>query len=310
MTNYAPLPRIDPDDAETVFEPPGRGEGHWVGAPSVHRHDGTVYLGVRWRTPERRGHAVEIYERTGSGGYDPVFEVTADELDVESLERPCLVTDPRRGTLKLYLSADRGENDWTILKLADAGTPDELAPETAAPVLTPAAGTTDRETVKDPFVMTVGGRYYMYYAGHDGRSEQAHLATSPDGETWERSRANPVLARTGWHDYHTRVSCVVPARDCPAWHVLYEGSGRDDHGRVWNLRTGTALSFDLETVVDTSPGGPWLAAGGEPGGASSQFETCRYVDVLTREDGHEVLFEAARDDGSFDLRRTVVSGFG
>lgn len=322
MTNYARLPRIDPADAETVFEPPERGEGHWVGAPSVHRHDGTTYLAVRWRDPDRRGHAIVVYERRGgdeserhpdtsdpsaSHEFERRFELTADELGVNSVERPCLVTDPRSGALELYFPVDWGENEWTLQKLADASRPESFDPDTATTILSPLAGTTDCETVKDPYVVTVGHRYFMYYAGHDGETEQAHLATSTDGETWERSSENPVIARDGWHDFHTRVSCVVPARDCPAWHVLYDGSGTDDFGRVWNLRTGTGVSSDLETVFDATPDEPWLQARAEESdSAATEFVTCRYVDALDRGEQLELFFEAARSDGSFELRRALV----
>jgi hypothetical protein len=301
------FPAVDLGTAETVFEPPGNGEGYWVGAPCVHRYDGTTYLAIRWRTPERRGHAVELYEWTGEGGYDEVARITASELGVESVERVALVTDPVTDALKLYVPADRGENDWCVLKLDDAPGPAGFDPETASPVLTPAAGTTDEETVKDPVVLTVGSLFYMFYAGHDGTSEQAHLARSTDGEDWIRVDGNPILARGGWHDHHTRVSCVVPAPDVPAWFVLYDGSGSDDYGATWNLRTGLAVSRDLARFVDATPDRPLLGA---PGAGEvvplDQFGTCRYLDALPTDEGLTLFAEVARPDGAFELVRFVT----
>ena len=303
--NYARPPGVDVD-AETVFGPGEGGEGNWVGAPSVATHDGRTYLALRRRTAERRGHSVEVYEDRGAG-YDRVATVAADDLGVASVERPALVTDPRSGDLKLYLPVDHGANEWTIQKLDDVASPEAFDADTAVDVLRPRAGTSDAESVKDPFVLTVGPRYYMYYSGHDGRSEQAHLATSEDGVTWTRSAANPLLARGGWHDHHARISCVVPAPAAPCWLVFYEGSGTGDFGKTWNLRTGMGVASDLASVEDLTPEEPLYAASTTDRPVDVDvFATCRYFDVLPRGEEWEVYFEAAREDGAFELRRSRV----
>lgn len=306
MPRYATPPRFDPGDAETLFPPPAAAEGNWVGAPCVHVHGGETYLAVRERTPEERGRAVVMYRRVDNTSFEEVRRLTAEDLDVVSVERPALVTDSDTGNAKLYLSVDYGANEWTIQKLADVPAPAEFDPATAHDVLRPVAGESDRSTVKDPYVVTLGGRYFMFYAGHDGYSEQAHLATSVDGETWQRHSNSPVIERQYWHDYHTRVSCVVPAPDAPAWLVFYDGSGLADEGRTWNLRTGVAVSPDLERFVDTTPDGPRYAAPTAEG-AGETFATCRYLDILPGEDGWEVFAEVAREDGAFELRYQRVS---
>ncbi|MFB6075203.1 MAG: hypothetical protein ABEJ89_09340 [Haloarculaceae archaeon] len=307
MTAYSQPPGFDPGTAETVFEPPGSGEGNWFGAPCALDHGTETYLAVRERTPDERGRAVRIYEIDDTS-YEEIARITADDLGVVSVERPALVTDPRTGAAKLYLPVDTGANEWVIRKLADAETPADFDPSTARDVLRPAAGGSDCSTVKDPYVVTVGGRYYMFYSGSDGRSEQAHLATSVDGEIWERHPGNPLLERQYWHDHHTRISCVVPAPDAPAWLVFYDGSGLTDEGRTWNLRTGTAVSPDLERVVDTAPHAPAYAAPtAERATGVDTFATCRYLEVLPRGDDWIVFAEVARDDGAFELRRQRVS---
>lgn len=311
MKNYAALPAVDWSAATTVFEPPGDGEGHWVGAPCVHRHGGSTYLAARWRSPERRGYAIAVYERTGPDAYDERVRITAADLGVVSVERPSLLSDPRTGDLKLYVPVDRGENDWCIRKLRDEPTPGTFDPATARDVLLPEPGTTDEVTVKDPYVVTLGGRYYVFYAGSDGESEQAHLATSADGEDWRRVSGNPIIGRGGWHDHHTRVSCVLPAPDAPVWIALYDGSGRDDHGKTWNLRTGAAVSHDLRRFVDATPLNPALSAPTVAGATSlDSFGTCRYVDILRTDEGAELFAEVARDDGAFELRRCPVDWSG
>jgi hypothetical protein len=299
---YATPPAVDFEDAETLLTPDGTGEGHWVGAPTVYRHDGTTYLAVRYRDPERRGYAVELFAYD-DGDLTSVLEITAAEVGVVSIERVGLVTHPRTGAVQCYLPVDRGGNDWTIRKCADAPDVASIDPTTARPVVRPRPGHADAGVVKDPYLVTVGGRYYMFYAGADGLSEQACLATSVDGETWTR-RDEPVLGRGYWHDHHTRVSTVVPAPEAPAWLVFYDGSGVADEGRTWNLRTGVAVSPDLESVTDTSPDGPlYSAPTADRATGLSSFGTCRYLDVLRHDDEWELFAEVARPDGSFDLRR-------
>ncbi|MFC4551326.1 hypothetical protein [Halorussus sp. GCM10023401] len=309
MGEYARVPELDVADAETLLEPDDSGEGNWVGAPCVHRYDGDAYLAVRERTSEARGSGVRIFEyEAGNGGeLREVAAVSADELGVESVERPAMATDPGTGDLRLYLPVDRGTGDWRIVSLAPAADPTEFDSTTARTVLAPREGTTDRATVKDPHVVALGGRLHMFYSGHDGASEQAHLATSTDGETWTRSPANPVFERGGWHDHHTRVSCVLPAPDAPVWQVFYEGSGRADYGRTWNLRTGMAVARDFETIREASARGPtyWADTTDRRVGVDT-LTACRYLDALDRGDEWELFFEVARDDGAFELRRARV----
>lgn len=300
MVSYtAPAP-VDPGDSEVVFSPEREREGYWVGAPCAHVHEGTTYLAVRRRTPADRGYEVAIYER--DGGYERVATVEAAALGASSVERPALVSGPEG--VELFLPVDRGEGDWGIVKLAAAADPSGFDPTTARTVLTPGDGT-DAATVKDPVVVR-DDRYYMYYAGHDGHSEQAHLATSTDGERWERSPANPVLPRGGWHDFHTRIACVLPHGD--EWFLLYDGSGRSDYRPQWNLRTGVGTAGAPGEVEDRSPAEPWLSM--PHGSAGERFTTCRYADVLRRGDEWELFFEAARPDGAFELRRTTVDAAG
>lgn len=303
---YAAPPTVDFADATTLVTPDDSGEGNWIGAPTVYRHDGTTYLAVRHRDPNRRGYAVSLNEYDGET-LKPVLEVTAAELDVISIERVALSTHPRTGAVQLFLPVDRGGNDWVIQKCPDAPSVAEIDLTKRQTVLRPKPGTTDAGVVKDPYIFTVGGHYYMFYAGADGLSEQAHLATSVDGETWERVPENPILERAYWHDHHTRVSTVVPAPDAPAWLVFYDGSGVADDGRTWNLRTGMAVTTDLRTFTDTCPDGPLYAApSADRASGLSTFGTCRYLDILRRENEWELFAEVATEDGSFELRRATV----
>lgn len=305
MAQYATPPAVDTGELTTLMEPPGEGEGYWTGAPFAHVHDGETYLAVRERDPDRRGR-LTIYRRR-DGEYESVTDVVPADLDAVSIERVSLVTDPDTGLLKLYVPVDRARNSWRIVKLDDVDRPEAFDPATARTVLAPRAGATDAGTVKDPYVVTVGGRYYMFYAGSNGDVARAHLATSLDGETWT-ARSEPVLDSQFWHDERTRVSCVIPARDAPVWLVFYDGSGTSDHGSTWNLRTGVAISPDLERVTDVSQDGPvYEAPTADYPAGPTEFAACRYMDVLAHDDEVEVFFEMAREDGSFALAHGTVA---
>lgn len=304
MVSFATPPTLAQDAATTVLEPDDPSEGNWTGAPCVHRYDGQRLLAVRERTADERGRAVHLYRHDGD--LERICSLTADELGVVSIERAALTTDPRTGRLIVYLPVDHGSNQWSIRRLDAVDDPADLDPSTAREVLAPRPSATDAVTVKDPYVVTVAGRYYMFYAGSDGISEQAHLATSVDGEHFTRHDANPVLGRQYWHDHHTRISCVLPAHDAPVWWVFYEASASTDYGKTWNLRTAVAMSSDLESVTDTSPDGPRYGApaGGTETGVDG-FATLRYLDVIEGADGYEAYYEVARPDGAFELRHTT-----
>jgi predicted GH43/DUF377 family glycosyl hydrolase len=56
-------------------------------------------------------------------------------------------------------------------------------------------GSFDEMAVADPYVIRIGGTWYMYYLGQDrARRQQIGLARSEDGSHWDKLRTNPVLA--------------------------------------------------------------------------------------------------------------------
>jgi hypothetical protein len=109
-----PLPR--PDHEVVVVPAPGRGPGHWAGAPSAALDaDGAVVLAYRVRTAERRGSEVVI-ARPG----EPAVRLGKDRFGAESLERPALVRT--EAGWRLYVScATPGTKHWRIdvLEAAD-----------------------------------------------------------------------------------------------------------------------------------------------------------------------------------------------
>jgi predicted GH43/DUF377 family glycosyl hydrolase len=63
------------------------------------------------------------------------------------------------------------------------------------PVLLPGPrGSWDERGVADPYVLKLGGEYYIYYLGQNrARQQQIGLARSTDGIHWTKLRSNPVM---------------------------------------------------------------------------------------------------------------------
>lgn len=308
-----PLAGFDPRAATTLAAPAVGEPGHWIGAPALFRYRGVLLLAMRHRTPDRRGHTLTI-RRVGDDpldpdGYEVLATIDPQDLGGVSLERAALYTLPD-GRLSVLVGVDRGENDWVVRRLAAVEDPADLSADGCETVLTPRAGTSDAVSVKDPVVVWAEERYWCFYAGHDGTSEQAHVATSEDGLAFEPVDG-PVLGRWGWHDHHTRVAWARQQPDAnPAWTVAYGGSGAADHGATWNLRTGFASGPSPTELADDTPERPALA-GGPPGAEPGEtFHTCRYVDAVPVGEGWLVVAEVARADGAFELRGDVVHSRG
>jgi hypothetical protein len=81
-----------------------------------------------------------------------------------------------------------------------------------------------------------------------------------------------------------------------------------DHGRTWNLRTGRAVSADLERVTDASPDGPlYESPVADRATGVDSFAACRYLDILRHDEEWELFAEVARPDESFELRRVTAA---
>ena len=94
------------------------------------------------------------------------------------------------------------------------------------PVLaTGPSGSWDERGVADPYVISAGGRFYVYFLGQDrARRQRLGIAVSEDGINWWKLRTNPVL------DLGQAASFDEAGLGEPAvW---------TSHGRWWMLYTG------------------------------------------------------------------------
>jgi hypothetical protein len=240
-------------------------------------------------------------------------------------ERATLLKDPRTGKFKLYWCTTQnfglggrkleppapvgrdagGDSWWVICKPDDVDNPADFDLETSRIVLQPSTSGVDWNQVKDPYVVALGNRFYMYYNGR-GKYVQCCLATSLDGEKFERHPGNPLLAQGGWHDFYTRPACIVPAGN----HYLfyYEGSNKDWVAPVYTMATGLAITSDLEHILDMTPDAPILKSptpGPTPWGGGMNF-TLRYMDAVLLDDRILYYYEAASAEGCNELRVSEV----
>ncbi len=301
-----PIP--DLTEYHVVLEPEHDECDWWAGAPSVAMgRDGTVWLACRMREANsargERGYAISILRSQDAYHFDHVHTIHRDDLETVSVERPALLVDPFTGHFKLYIcrAGKPQPGGWRVDKLDDVDDPTHFDPATARAVVTAPAYSALGRGVKDPFVINIGGLYYMYVIAYGfirGSRELPYLFTSIDGEEW-RYGGGPVLAPGGWHDFFTRPALIMPLGGVYAFY--YEGSSSEWFDPPYNIQGGVAVTHDMRTAVDLTPDRP-LFASPTPG----RYHTARYTDYLCLADRVIFYYEAARPNDSFELRATTV----
>jgi predicted GH43/DUF377 family glycosyl hydrolase len=126
-------------------------------------------------------------------------------------------------------------------------------------------GSWDERGVADPYVIQLGGEYYMYHLGQDrARRQRIGVARSRDGVQWEKLRSNPVLelGDAGTFDEDALGEPAVWLSNGWYW-MLYTGRdlagvrrlglARSSDGVAWKklpaVFTGTA-NWDSKVVCD------------------------------------------------------------
>lgn len=279
----------------TVVSPPGDGPGHWAGGPSVVHDDDGFHLAYRLRRPvtEGRGYANVVAHSADGVRFTSVATVPAALFGSASLERPALVRRPDGGW-RLYVSCSTpGSKHWWVEAL-DADSVEGL-PEGTRTVVLPGDAAT---AWKDVVVSRDDAGWRMWACRHplDGGDDEADrmqtwYAQSSDGLDW--SLAGPALVPTpgGWDARGTRVTSVW--HDGRSWQATYDG--RASAQENWYERTGWATG-DAPGAL-RAQGGPVPAAPG----------TLRYVAVAAVDGGLRAYYEAARSDGSNELRTVFVT---
>ncbi len=330
------VPLFDPREGMIVRAPLGEGAGWWAGAPgaSFDAATNTFYLVYRLRQPRELGRGVECRIAASDNGvtFKDIWALPKTSLAALSLERSSLL----RGLddkWRLYLSYVSEEDQKWRISVLEADEPDGFDLSRLQVVMTPED--VGAEGVKDPAVMLIGRMYYMLasYATREGdlsaEAQQGKHATgdiyntgltrsrtgaaiSGDGQHFQwlgdvSPLSNPLSAVSGvrnaeistapvWDAYCKRIGSVVPL-DTGGYLAFYDGSASVSEN--YEEKTGLAHSFDLRTFYSLSPHTPALVSPHASG-------SLRYIDVLPV--GRELFYyyEIATEDGSHELRVSVV----
>jgi hypothetical protein len=304
-------PLFDPEAGVTIAVATGGGPGYWAGAPGALVADGVVVLAYRLRAPApRRGHTVVVATSPDGVRFEPVWQMSRDDLGALSIER-CAVVRAERKWRVLVSFVDERDGKWRI-EAIEGATIERLDPRSRRPVLAP--DEIRVAAVKDPWIRRVGSAWYLFasfgplptdagaelHATGDALStgrtgSLTGLAASRDGETWEWRGA--VLGPTGgrWDGYTARLSTAIRIGD--GWLGLYDGSTLEGN---YEERCGIAFSDDLIEWRKTGANGPLIGTASGPGGV-------RYVDVIEMPHGTmRAYYEWTRPDGSHELRTALA----
>ena len=138
----------------------------------------------------------------------------------------------------------------------------------------------------------------MFYSGSDERPEEdIFLAVSKDGVSWKRK--GRIFSRGSWHNYHTRVSCLLPMRR--EFLLFYEGSNSTWYKPHFNLNIGFALTSNMRDFRDLTQEKPSLFSP-----TAGEFSTVRYLDYVEMNNKILFYYEAAKKNGSFELRTSEL----
>jgi len=308
------VPPIRPDAGQVVVGPLADGPGWWAGAPHVHydEEDRRFYLYYRLRRPRghefERGGEVRLAAGTDGVHFETIWRMLKTELSSDSIERGCVYRTPDGRWAMAISYVDPADRRWrTDLMTADQ--PDAFRSADRQPVF--AASDLGLEGVKDPFVFRQGNGYRMLLsiarADGDASAERMHdggdvymtglirsatgLAMSDDGVGWQWQGEILGPPSTGWDAYCTRINSVIAVGG--GFVGFYDGSR--DETENFEERCGVCVSADGRSWRRLTTDAPWVAWPHATG-------SMRYVNALQVDDRLYYHYEAARPDGSHELR--------
>ncbi len=215
------------DTSELVYLP------YEVASPAIVYEGSTFYM-ITYKTGTNL--VFSIYTSSDGNTWTYKGDVYSGEglgtqgTDWRKIDSPVLVPDG--GTYKLYFQVPHPTTgaynifmaETGATTLADIADSDDDTDFTLAnsnnPVLTiGSTGEPDDLGVQHPMVVKDDGTYYMWYTGIGTGTyawRSINFATSPDGITWTKSPANPIIKELNSHAEPT----VVKVGD--VWHLWHE----------------------------------------------------------------------------------------
>ena len=303
---YLESPLVKALGEYTVIVNPDKRKAQWsVGAPSLLiTENGDFYLAVRMRDGDsplgKRGYEIRILKSDDGIHFSPILRIYREDARVSTFGRPALVRDPRTGKFKLYCCSKK-KFGWHIFKFADCDDPADFDPKSIHPVLKTDRIYADYIEVlgyKDPVIYWDGRMWHMYVTGID-RVERLHHFKSFDGQIWEHIEPLIFIDNSGWHNYSTRPSALLPM---PVGFIFaYEGSHHTWTDPEYNIATGLAYTPDLMHATDLTPDYPLLLST-TPG----EYFTWRNSVWKIFKDKLYVYFEAALPYNSNEIRLSII----
>jgi len=201
-----------------------------------------------------------------------------------------------------------GGNDFVHNRIGHATSTDGISwtEDPANPVLDIGiVGTWEESTVSLPTIILKDSEFHMWYVGAWGMTEQIGHATSPDGSTWTKDPANPVLENgsTGsWDDFQ-----LFPM----AGSAIYE----DNMYKMWygGCNTGFEWHVGYATSID---GSFWTKYAGNPiisSGSASEWDGWGVIPgtVIHEEDKYSMWYSGCTEDNRWRVGvASSVDGIG
>lgn len=234
--------------------------------PSLLEVDGRYHMFFSGNDSEHKqiGHATSDDLRDWEDDRsNPVIEVgDADDWDSLSVDNPFVLEYD--GEFHMFFNG----NDGSGRRVGHATSDDlrDWRKDSDNPVIELAdAGAWDSTNVAEPSVVEWGGRFYLYYGGHDGDEWRIGCATSDDLSSWQRHPANPLIT-TGtvdeWDAHVVEGPSVAVEND--RLEMVYSGGHRRGRSGPIPKHVGRATATD-PVDWEKYPENPVLRTGSEPG---------------------------------------------
>jgi predicted GH43/DUF377 family glycosyl hydrolase len=107
-------------------------------------------------------------------------------------------------------------------------------------------GSWDERGVADPYVISAGGKLYLFYLGQDrARRQRLGVAVSGDGVVWTKLRSNPILEPGGYGDFDENGigEPAVWAASGYYW-MLYTGRDHNEARRLGMARSRDGVHWE------------------------------------------------------------------
>ncbi|MBP8130317.1 MAG: hypothetical protein KA184_12130 [Candidatus Hydrogenedentes bacterium] len=128
-------------------------------------------------------------------------------------------------------------------------------------VLGPNSETDWEDEVNRPCVLKRYGRYHMWYTGQADDHSWIGYATSPDGVTWTRMSATPVLApERAWENVALMCPHVLWDAEQGVYRMWYSGGGQYEPDAIGYATSADGIKWDRlpeNPIFRPEPGNDW-----------------------------------------------------